>query len=533
MNINSRSFLYCFYFLFLMSCSQESALETPKLENNKQEFRLNIREDPASLDPRKAQTVESFNVLKMLFEGLTSIDQEGGVTFALAKGVQVSKDLKTYTFTLKPSLWSDGSALTAHDFVFTWKSLLDPLFPSQFAHFLFVIKNGQQVKKGEESLDKLGVQALDDHTLVVHLEAPTPYFLQLLSTPTFFPVKQKLVKENSKWAHSGDIYVSNGPFSLASWKNNDEINLVKNQNFRDVNKVSLETIKLVMVDEATELLMFQAGELDWAGSPLSVLSSDAIVSLKKEKKVKVLPALGTHFFRFNVTKKPFDNAKIRKAFSYAISRETLVEHVLQGGQREAMGFLPPSIKRQEHGYFLDNSVKEANQLLEEGLKEEGLSKSQLPTIKITYTMTDRNHKIVQAIQQQWKEGLGVDVQLENLEGKVFFQKRREGDFQIANSSWIGDFSDPVNFLDIFKYKEQSSNCTFWENLEYINFLNLSEKSGVTKERDIYLQKAEALLMEEMPIVPLFFYTFVYLKNQHLIGEKLSDLGYLDLQTAHF
>jgi oligopeptide transport system substrate-binding protein len=245
----------------------------------------------------------------------------------------------------------------------------------------------------------------------------------------------------------------------------------------------------------------------------------------------VLPALGTHFYRFNVEKAPFNNKKMRKAFTYALNRENITEHVLQGGQEPAMGFLPPSIRVQQRPFFQDNIKRTARTYFKHALEEMGITEDELPRISLMYAVNDRNHKIAQAVQQQWQRTFGIIVHLEQLESKAFFAKRKSGEYLIANSSWIGDFSDPINFLEIFKSKDEASNHTGWESAEYAELLTLSDQATDAEERKRHLLKAEKVLMEELPIVPVFFYTYCYLKGERVKGVFLSDAGHLDFKWA--
>lgn len=523
--------LFVVFFHFICSCGNESSFSDMEKKNI---VSINLGNDSIQLDPRLARNLPSFNVLKMLYEGLTRLDENMNPASAIAEKIDVSEDGMVYTFYLRKTFWSDGSPLTAQDFEYTWKSLLRPNFPAEYANVFYVIKNAKESFEGKVGEEEIGVKAVDDYTLSVRLEYPNPHFLHLVSLPVFSPISKKQDLKNPNWSSDSRAnLISNGPFILSSWKDCDEIKLVKNPLYFDKEQVKLEGIRLFMLDESTELSMFEVGKIDWAGSPISTIPADAIKSFKEEGKLFFASSLGTHFFRFNIERPPFHNAKMRKALSYAVHRSAIAEHVLLGGQIPAMGFLPPGIGVKEDGYFKDYDAALAKKMFNESLEEMQISKEDLPRMTLIYTMNDRSHKLAQAVQQQWKETLGIDVFLENMDGKAFLQKRKSGDYQIANGSWIADYSDPMNFLEIFQYKSNGTNNTFWEDGNYCETLKMAQREGNMQRRQIFLREAERILMEEMPILPTFYYTFAYLKHKDLDGVFLSDLGVLDFKTAYF
>jgi len=235
------------------------------------ELRINLGQNPATLDPAKARDLNTLTLLRMLFEGLTRLSKEEKPELALAKEVSLSQDLKRYTFALKESFWSEGTPLTAYDFVYAWRRALSPAFPSDYAAQLYVIKNGRAVKEGKLLQEELGVKALDERTLQVDLERPAPYFLELLSFPIFFPLLQSRQESYSRFVDHEDSLVGNGPFCLKRWKQDDSLLIEKNERYWDSKSVKLKRVFFVMVDSETELALFEKGELDWAGSPLSSL----------------------------------------------------------------------------------------------------------------------------------------------------------------------------------------------------------------------------------------------------------------------
>lgn len=304
--------------------------------------------------------------------------------------------------------------------------------------------------------------------------------------------------------------------------------LVKNDSYWDKDQVKLDRIELSMVeDQNSELSMFDNDELDWAGAPMSNLPTDAIPALKDSGKLHNQPIAGTYFYKFNTEKPPFNNVKIRKAFAYAIDRQLLVDNISQSGEIPATGLVPPSMALNANGYFPDNDTENAKKLLEEGMKEEGLTK--LPALTLLYNTHEGHKKMAEAIQDQWKKTLGVDVKLENQEWKVYLETMHAGNYQIGRMGFLADFNDPINFLELFKDKNGGNNDTFWENAKYKELLNQSAVESDPDKRKQILADAEKILMDELPILPVYFYTNTWVQNEKIQGFAIGGLGDLDLR----
>ncbi len=507
---------------------------TPKsgFKQTKTGITINLGAEPQTLDPRKARDLHAVTLVKMLFEGLTRVGKNDQPELALARSVEISPDLKKYTFCMRYSEWSNGEPLTANDFVYAWKKVLDPQFVSENAQQLYVIKNAKAIKESRLPLDELGVRALDPMTLEVELECPTPYFLELMAFPVSFPICQKIDEENPHWAESVATFVCNGPFKLKEWKHQNYIKAEKNSFYWDAAHVQLKDIEMVMVQEDAELKMYRKKELAWVGSPLSTLSLEALPELKKNGEVHTKPILGTYFLRANVEKPPFNNVKVRKAFSLAIQRSEIVQHITQGDQVPATGLVPLSLGLQKEPYFEDGATDRARALFDEGLQESGLTLEQMPQIVFFYRASERNHLITQALQQQWYKTLGVKVRLEAVERKVFFDRLSKQDYQLAAGDWLADYNDPINFLEVFKYKTATTNNTNWENEEYTQLLDRSAMILDPDQRAELLSKSERILIDEMPIMPIFYYTLLYMQENRLKDVVLTSLGNLDFKWAY-
>ncbi|MCM3026010.1 peptide ABC transporter substrate-binding protein [Bacillus safensis] len=534
--------LMLIFTLVLSACGfsgNKSGDSTSSSGEAKTTLNVNISTEPFSLHPGLANDSTSGSVIRQTFEGLTRINAEGKPENAMASDIKTSADGKTYTFTLRDAKWSNGDPVTAKDFEYAWKWALDPKNESQYAYQLYYIKGAEAANKGEAKVDDVGIKAKDDKTLVVELENPTPFFTELTAFYTYMPINQKVAEKNKNWyTNAGENYVSNGPFVLSQWKHGGSITLEKNNEYWDKDTVKLKKINMSMIkDTNTELSMFKKGELDWAGSPTGSLPTESLKTLKKDGGLKIQTIAGIYNYKFNTKVKPLNNANIRKALTYSINRQAIVDKITQGEQVPAMAIVPPTMKGftdNKTGYFKDHDVATAKELLEKGVKELGYkSVSDLPTLKLSYNTDEGHQKIAQAIQEMWKKDLGVKVELDNSEWNVYIDKIHSGDYQIGRMGWLGDFNDPVNFLELYKDKDGGNNDTGWENKEYKQLLNDSAKETDQTKREEMLKKAEEIIIDDMPVAPIYFYTQLWVQDPKLKGVVVSGLGDVQYKWAHF
>ncbi len=515
-------------FLLIVSCNKVDHSE------KKQVLRVNLGMEPQTLDPRRARDLQTITLLHMLYEGLTRPSGDGKAELALAQEFETSADGLQVRFRLRKALWSNGEPVSSFDFAESWKSILDPSFPTDIAYQLYVIKNARRAKLGEVGIDQVGIHTPDPNTLVIELEQPVPYLLELLSMASFLPVPSKLARD-SNWANSPEMCMCNGPFVIQSWAHSDQVEVVKNPHYWQASDISLDSIEFLIMENDTEMKMFEEGKLDWAGSPLSTIPADAIPDLRRKKSLHISPFAATYFYRVNTTdeirgkKNPLSSSSFRKALSFALNRNLITEHILQGGHTPARGLIPPEMGLSESGYFQDD-LRERT-LLKRAQEELGIE--EIPPITISYTNSERNAVIAQAIQKQWEENLGIKVELEAIEPKTFFQRISQKEYQLAAGSWTADFNDPINFLEVFKYKDGSTNNTNWEDSKYIDLLNRSALCKSGEEREGILREAEQILMEQMPIIPVFHFVLNYLQREDLEDVALSPLGRIDFRHAHF
>lgn len=503
---------------------------------SEQVAKISLEGEPSTLDPRKARALNSGVLIRMLFEGLMRTSKEGCLELALAEKVEVLEDGMKYVFHLKKTKWSNGKDLTAFDFESSWKTILDPKFPTDVAYYFYPIKNAKKAKLGEVELKDVGIHAADPLCLIVELEQKTPYFLETLTMTPFFPVHEQTALENLNWSLEASSFVSNGPFQISQWSHADQLILERNPMYWQRNVVKLDKVTFFIVSPDTGLRMFEEGKIDWMGSPLSTIPIDAITALKEEDKLQTAPFLATRFCRLNthetvgLKENALSSIAFRRALSLSLNRSEIVKHVMKGKEQIATGLVPPEMGLREIGCFPDNDSVQAMQLLQKA-EEEGVNI--FSPITISYANTEINSLIAQTLQKQWEERLKISVNIEAVEPKIYFQRISKREFQIAIGSWTADFNDPINFLEVFKYKDNGTNNTNWENSEYVDLLNESELCGDLELRKQILSKAEEILMNEMPIIPIHHFSLNYVKKEALTGYMLSPQGHLDLRWASF
>jgi oligopeptide transport system substrate-binding protein len=490
----------------------------PEEKRSEQKVRFSINRPPTTMDPRKGGDVVSVTLQFLLFEGLTKIEEDGSISYAMAKRIDLSEDHKTYTFHLRNALWSDGSPVTAYDFEKAWKDNLNPSFPALNAHLFYAIKNAEAVKKGLLPLDAVGIRSLDAATFQVELSHPIPYFLSIISFSCFAPINRTIDEKNPEWAlQAGDHFVSNGPFLLQSWKQSDSLDLIKNPLYWNAEQIQLDKIQVCIIDnEMTALHMYEHGELDMISSPLSPIPIDALEEYRKKGELTTLPEPGTTVCFFNTEQFPFNNVNIRKAFAYAINREEIINSITQLNEPIATGPVPPILKGKNRLLFPDNAVKEARLFLEKGLEELGLaSAKELGEINYYYFSTEVNRKIAQAIQHQWFEAFGLRVKLIQLDYKHLMESLTQRTFMVAQALWLAQYQDQMNILERFKSRINPKNYPGWENEEYRMLLETSNLAPTAEERQKLLDRAEELFAEEMPASPIYHWNSALLVKPHL------------------
>jgi len=521
----------------------------------------NMAVDPQTWDPTLNSAADGGHIINNLFDGLTRETQEG-IEPAQAESWDISEDGMTYTFHLREGLkWSDGQPLTAKDFEYAWKRACDPATASEYSFIVTsYLVGGEEYFNGTGSRDDVGVKALDDTTLEVKLKFPVPYFLSLTSFYTYNPVRQDIVEANGEgWEKDATTCISNGPFKLTEYQTGSHITMVKNDNYWDAENVKLAGVKGLMIVEGTTALSgYENGEI----AVLDGIIIDQIPRLQKEDPYfKIYPQIGTYYAQFNVDDSIFSNKLVRKAFTLAIDRKQFVEQVTKGGQIPATGFVPPSLFYSDGTPFrnLDadgNPTPEFGIDPNKGLAEEakallaeaGYPNGEgLPEISFLYNTNDNNKKIAEALQGMWKQNLGVDVKLINEDWAVFQETRRTGNYMITRGGWLGDYADPMTMLDLFTSSSGNNDPQWRYKLEPVTAphdttLNpeqeafekaiyaAREASGT--DRDALLKEAEAVMMEEMIVSPIYYYTMSTIVDESVVeGVALTSTLKWDFRHA--
>jgi oligopeptide transport system substrate-binding protein len=537
-----------------------------------QEVTYNLGTEPATLDPGITATLADVNIDLQVFDGLTRIDNKNAPQPAIAKSWTISKDRKTYLFTLRDAYWTNGTPVTAYDFEYAWKRALSPELASAYAWQVYYVYGGEafntSIKVGTkyyaQAVDakgnpltktvggkvvpvpnmakeidpskNVGVRALDAKTLKVYLQSPTAYFLSLTAFPTYMPVCKAVVSTNDKWASDLTNYVTDGPFKLTQWSHNEKMVFVKNPTYWDKDKVKLTKITYLMVeDESTALSMYQSGQLDASSTvPLSELPK-----LVASGDAQILPYLATLFYRVNVTKKPFNDVRVRKALLLAIDRKAITTSVTKGGQIPALAIVPYGMpdalpgsdfrKASQVSFYKDNDIATAKALLAQAGYPNGKG---FPAFALLFNTSNLTKTICEAIQGMWKKNLGITTcTLRNEELGVFVDDLIHMNFNLALVQWTGDYMDASTFLYMFVTGGGSSH-TGWSNKSYDALIAKAKATVDPKARMATLHAAEKILMTDFPILPIYYCTSPVLLKKSIKNFYQSALGIVDWKNAY-
>ena len=494
---------------------------------------VQVGPDPETIDPALNSAVDGGNMLLHSFECLLAVDQNGQLAPGQAESWETSEDGLTWTFHLRDGLkWSDGSDLTANDFVYSWKRVCDPMVAAPYAETVLSMVEGYD-KAIEGDLDALQVAATDNNTLVVTLSAPCSYFGSLAAFATLSPVQQATVEANGDaWATKAETYISNGPFYVSDWVPGSYIMMTKNPYYWNADAIKLDGIKWNLIEDSNAAYSaYQTGEV----LMIKDVPTEEIPSLKENADFYVDPIIGTYYLSMNIDREPFNNADVRKALSLAIDRDYVANTLMQGTYSPAGNFMGPGWIDTDGKQFKDNAnggkeyidttnyeadLEEAKQLLADAGYPNGEG---FPTI--TYSTNDAGyHQVVaEYLQQAWAE-LGIDLQVDIVEWASFTPMRRNGDYDVARNGWVGDYSDPSNMLDLF-YSTNGNNDGKFNNADYDAALELSRTTLDAAERSTALHNAEDILMEEAGCIPVAYYNDFWLQSDKITGSWHSPYGY--------
>lgn len=482
--------------------------------------------DLPSLHPHVGTDLRGRSMQKALFEGLTRINEAGVPELAGVEEIEISDSKKTYIFHLRPNHWSNGEEVIASDYELTWKQALTPGTECRLAEYFFVIKNGEKAKRGEVSIDQVGIRAIDDKTLVVELEHPTPYFLGLTATALFSPLHQGDSKEPSLF---------NGPFLVSSWERENILRLAPNLHYWDQRNVHLDGIEVFMVrDGRVAFEMYEKGELNWIGDPFSPIPQDAFMQLDKIGKIKKKEIARICLIFCNTRVFPLHVSALRRALDLAINRQELSEHILLGqrGQSAPVPF---------HFSFLNDdtlSLKEnivgATAFFEEALQELKLTKNNFPALTYSYDQDDPIFKnIALYLQRRWEDVLGIKVNLRGYSWNNLYADLNRHQFELGSCIQASLFSDPLFNLAMYEDATHPVNWTGWESKEYQTLLGSAKNTIDIDERNKLLEMAEKILVAEKPTLPLYTQTYFYMTHEDIENLDITDLGYVEFKHMSF
>lgn len=485
--------------------------------------------EPKTLDPQMNSALDASHLINNTFSGLMR-DYGDEIRPELIERYEVSQDQLTYTFYLKDTKWSDGVPLTAHDFEYAWKRALSPEQASEYAFQLFYIKGGQAYYEGTGTADEVAVNAINDHILEVTLIAPTPYFIELTAFMTYMPVRREVVEKPgaSRWAKNPDVFVSNGPFVLYSYTDGEGMRLEKNPHYLYADSVKLEAIDVgFSSDGMASLKAFEAGELD----VLDIPPVEKIAELEAENpNFYIFPHNGILYYLLNVNDPLMQDVRIRKALSLAVDRNAIVTNVTKGGQTPATGVVPYGVydhtgaefREQAGDYDLPTQfadVETARALLAEAGYPNGEG---MPAIEIVVDDTSEYLAIAQFVTEMWREVLNVESVIVTKTWAELQDIRHRGEYTIARGGWIGDYSDPMTFLDVF-LSYSGNNDSHWSNAEFDNLIEEAKlMKGVDRTQRLY--DAERLIAENHIIIPIYYYTDPAMISDKMVGWKRTGMG---------
>lgn len=514
--------------VLLAACNQqESTPSTSAAKSAGNTVTRNNVTEPQSLDPHQITGVPEINVVRDLFEGLVETDEKGAIVPAAAESWE-SADNRTWTFKLRSDAnWSNGEPVTAEDFVYSWRRLVDPKTASQYASYLQAaqIANIDDILKGSKAPDTLGVKALDAHTLQITLTAAVPYFPQMLYHASTKPVHRATVeKYGVKWTQP-ENFVGNGAYVMKKWVVNERIELAKNPQYRDADNVKIDKVVFLPIGSQTDdVARYEAGEVDISDA----LPPEMYGKLKEKypNELKLSPYLCTYYFEINNQKVPFTDERVRKALSLALDRDTIAAKVLGRGEEAAYnltrvgtaGFTPYTPEWTKLNYAA--RVEEAKKLLAEA----GYSEGKPLKFTFLYNTSEQHKKIAVAAASMWQQSLGfVKVNLENQEWKTYLDNRRSGNYQLARASWCGDYNEPSTFLNTLQ-SANSSNRAFYKNSRYDAILAKTLQAGVSdEERSKLYRQAEEQIDKDTAIIPVYGYVNSRLVKPRIGGYSTEDV----------
>lgn len=486
---------------------------------------VQVGPEPDTIDPALNSSVDGGTLCNHAFEGLTRLETDG-VTYGpgQAESWDVSEDGLVYTFHLRDGLkWSDGSDLTANDFVYSWNRAINPETAADYEYMFDVIKGYED--------GNLDVTATDDKTLVVTLNSATPYFIELVAFPAYFPVKQDIIESaGESWATDPSTYVGNGPYKLVEWAHDSYMLYTQNENYWDVANLGPKEIKFVLMEDANaELAAFEAGEVLF----IEDCPAAEIPAQRENPYFHIEGQLGTYYVSYNTQNEYLSNPLVRKALTLAIDRNYICEQIGQAGQQPAGAFVPTGLTdadttkefREVGGDYYDPMDYEGNlELAKQALAEAGYPDGEgLPTFNYLTNDSAGHVDIAEALQDMWKK-IGVNVTIDTQEWNTFLNTRKNGEYDIARNGWLGDYNDPISFLDMW-ITGGGNNDAQWSNADYDALIKKVKGTSDPAVRMQAMHDAEDIIFDEWMLCPLYYYVDIYLLSEKVQGFYSSPLGF--------
>ncbi len=499
-------YISCLLLVAFCACSKHQTNVERGNENG--ELYLGIGAEPAALDPHLTTGLTEYSVMLALLEGLTTLNPETmAVEAGVARSWAISDDQLRYTFYFDPeACWSNGDRVTPQDFIFSFERILSPALGAPYAYMLYPMRGAEAFHRGKNpDFASVGVSAPDARTLVIELESPTPYFLSMLAHNTWWPVHPPTILAHgsmtdriSKWTKPGN-FVGNGPFILKHWRLNNGIHAVRNRHYREHSEVALNGLHFLPIAVKSEERAFRAGHLHLTSS-VPIHRIDWYRENQPEQ-LRFDTALGVYYYMLNTERRPLNEPKVRQALAYAIDREQLTEHVLKAGQKPAFHFTPPNTG----GYHAKARLPFDPDLARQRLAEAGYPGGKgFPKLQLLFNTSESHRTLAVAIQAMWKKELGIEIELHNQEWKAYLATRQSGDFDILRAAWYGDYDDPNTFLSLGE-SENGNNHTNWHDPRYDALLAEAARETNPEARHALFQEAEEILIDALPVIPIYFY----------------------------
>lgn len=532
------------------------------------EITLNIASEPQSIDPALNSAVDGAIMLGHMFEGLMKW-KDSGVETPGSDGTCTNAELTegqaesyekvvnddgtvTYTFKIRSDArWSDGKPVTAGDFVYSWQRLVTPETAADYNYMIGSVVNANEIMAGDMDPTELAVSAPDDSTFVVTLTSDLPYFLEVCAFPATFPVRQDVTTKedgtpNDQWTFDVASYLCNGPYKLTAWNHNSEIVMEPNEQYYDAANLGPDKITFKLMDDQNAMLSgFNSGELDF----IEDVPQAELPSLIASGDLKIVDYIGTYYVCYQTQKAPFDDPRVRQAFTLAVNRTFIVDKVTQAGQVPANGFVPAGVYdaagstgddfrtvggayysiEGDADYSYEANCEKARELLAEAGYPNGEG---FPVVEYLYNTSDAHKAVAEALQNMWETELGVKVTLNNQEWAVFLQTRKDGNYSIARNGWIADYNDPMSFLDMW-LTGGGNNDAQYANADYDAKIQEAKNTTDPAARMKLMHEAENIIMgQDWALNPLYFYTQKYMLSDRVGGMFYTPLGYFFFSYAH-